>query len=398
MLSEAMAAHQAGRLDAARATYEQILSRRPDDPDALNFLGMLEHSCGNGARAVDLLQASVQSAPQNPHAWINLGTVLAVLERAEEALQAYRRATELAPGQWQGWFNQATLLRRSQRFEEAIKCLTVAISLQPSQDRAYAQLGRILYTQNQLDVLAELAADWVRHNPGNPSAQHMLAAVTGQNVPDRASDAYVAQVFDAFAESFDESLAGLDYRAPQLLVEALERSLRPGESGGLEILDAGAGTGLCGPLLRPHAQRLVGVDLSSAMLAKARERGCYDELESAELVAFMQGRPAAFDVVLSADTLVYFGVLDAAIAAAASALRPGGRLLFTVERWPGAAPADRFRIRPHGRYQHAPEYVRVALVGRGFAVLEMTEVVLRKELRADVEGLAVVAGWPGRGP
>jgi predicted TPR repeat methyltransferase len=40
-----------------------------------------------------------------------------------------------------------------------------------------------------------------------------------------------------------------------------------------------------GPLLRPHVrQHLSGIDLSSGMLDKARERGCYDELAVAELV------------------------------------------------------------------------------------------------------------------
>ena len=40
----------------------------------------------------------------------------------------------------------------------------------------------------------------------------------------------------------------------------------------LDILDAGCGTGLCGPLLAPYARRLVGVDLSDGMLKHAREK------------------------------------------------------------------------------------------------------------------------------
>ncbi|NIR58985.1 MAG: methyltransferase domain-containing protein, partial [Gammaproteobacteria bacterium] len=51
-----------------------------------------------------------------------------------------------------------------------------------------------------------------------------------------------------------------------------------------DILDAGCGTGLCGPLLAPHARTLVGVDLSGGMIAKAEELAVYDELEVAELV------------------------------------------------------------------------------------------------------------------
>ena len=39
----------------------------------------------------------------------------------------------------------------------------------------------------------------------------------------------------------------------------------------------------------------------------------------------------AFDLIVTADTLVYFGALDDVAAAAAGALRTGGRFIFTVE-------------------------------------------------------------------
>ena len=46
----------------------------------------------------------------------------------------------------------------------------------------------------------------------------------------------------------------------------------------LDVLDAGCGTGLCGPLLAPYARRLIGVDLSEGMLALAKEKHVYDAL------------------------------------------------------------------------------------------------------------------------
>ena len=44
-------------------------------------------------------------------------------------------------------------------------------------------------------------------------------------------------------------------------------------SGSWDVLDAGCGTGLCGPGLRGRAGRLVGVDLSPEMLKRAAGRG-----------------------------------------------------------------------------------------------------------------------------
>jgi predicted TPR repeat methyltransferase len=392
MLAKAMATHQAGRIAEAKAMYERVLRRRPHDPDALNFLGMLEYQRGEQARGIGLLRRSLRSAPENPHAWMNLGNMLLGTGDAEQGAEAYERVTTLAPGLWQGWFNRATCLRRLLRLEEAVECLKTAISLKPDHDQAYEKLGMILYRAGKTREMAELYGDWVKYNPDNPTARHMYAAAAGQAVPDRASDEYVRSTFDGFADTFDENLLDLGYRAPRLLADAIEQRLGPTPAvADLDILDAGAGTGLCGPLLRARARRLVGVDLSTGMLDKARARRVYDELVAAELGAYMSAHPATFDVVLSADTLVYFGALEDVLRAAAACLRPDGLLAFTVERWSDGGSGARFTMGPHGRYVHAEAYVAGALAGAGLRRLEIAPAVLRSELGTDVQGMVVVA-------
>ena len=121
----------------------------------------------------------------------------------------------------------------------------------------------------------------------------------------------------------------------------------------LDVLDAGCGTGLCGPLLVPYARRLVGVDLSEGMLALAKEKHVYDALIK-ERVDGSHARPlCSFDVIVSADTLVYFGDLGSVVAAAAAALRPNGLFIFTLEHAVGAVADINWRLELHGRYSHA---------------------------------------------
>jgi predicted TPR repeat methyltransferase len=395
MLLKAIATHRAGRTSEARVMYQRILRRRPHDPDALNFLGMLEYQAGGDdgrKRGIELLHQSVRSLPGNPHAWTNLGNMLMGFGDSDGAVDAYARATELAPDMWQAWFNRATCLRRLRRLEESIECLKTAINLKPEHDVAYERLGLLLYRVGKTRELVDLYRDWVRYNPQNPTARHMYAAVAGGSVPDRASDEYVRSTFDGFADRFDENLSDLGYRAPQLVAEAVSRHRSTQDAVRRDhVLDAGAGTGLCGPLLRANAGRLVGVDLSGGMLQKARSRGIYDELVEMELCAFMRSRPASYDVVVSADTLVYFGALEAPLEAAGICLRPGGLLVFTVEYWQDADSGTTFRMDLHGRYLHAQGYVDSALRAARLEPVKLTQVVLRSELGTDVQGLLVVA-------
>ena len=117
----------------------------------------------------------------------------------------------------------------------------------------------------------------------------MLSACTGRDTPARASDGYVQQSFDSFAASFESKLAKLAYRAPAL-VSAMLDDAGLEASRSLDVLDAGCGTGLCGPLIAPYARRLTGVDLSAGMLAQAKEKNVYDELLQTELTEYLRGQ------------------------------------------------------------------------------------------------------------
>jgi predicted TPR repeat methyltransferase len=126
------------------------------------------------------------------------------------------------------------------------------------------------------------------------------------------------------------------------------------------------------------------------MLAKAAARGGYDQLEEAELTAWLDAHPASADLIVSSDTLCYFGVLDGVAGAAARALRAGGTLIFTVEQ----SVDQPFRLNPHGRYSHSESYVREVLAGAGLRELAMRHVTLRQEANAPVAGLLVAARLP----
>jgi predicted TPR repeat methyltransferase len=253
---------------------------------------------------------------------------------------------------------------------------------------AHEQLAKLLYREGREHEAAEVYRQWHLIDSQHPVAAHLHAATGGAAAPPRACDDFIVNVFDRAAPTFDAALEALGYRAPQLLLEQLATS--EGEPRAtLDVLDLGCGTGLCGALMRTWARKLVGVDLSPAMLEQSRLRGVYDALHAAEVTQFLNACTSApLDLIVAADVLCYFGDLGPVLTGAASNLRAGGRLLFSVEDL--EAPTG-FALRPHGRYAHSASYIEQALTTAGFSATITPDYMLRFERGAPVAGLLVNA-------
>ena len=134
------------------------------------------------------------------------------------------------------------------------------------------------------------------------------------------------------ADHFDRALAA--FQEPLLHAAGI--------AAGDRVLDIGCGTGRttrdAARLAAPGA--VLGVDLSTPMLALARERAAAEGLDN---VRFEQGdvqvhrfQRAGFDCALSRLGAMFFADPVAAFANVAAALRPGGRLaLLTWQPLPG---------------------------------------------------------------
>ena len=95
---EALALHQAGRLDAAEAGYRAILKRLPASFHALHMLGALHGQRDDWAEAEQLIARAVEVDPSVAAAHVNLGNARRLLGRRDEALASYERALALQPG------------------------------------------------------------------------------------------------------------------------------------------------------------------------------------------------------------------------------------------------------------------------------------------------------------
>ena len=145
--------------------------------------------------------------------------------------------------------------------------------------------------------------------------------------------------------------------------------------------------------MRPIARRLKGVDLSANMLAQARSRGVYSELECIELTDYLARCDAEFDLVVAADVFIYLGDLAPVFAGVRRALRAGGRFAFSVE----AGEAQDCELAATRRYRHSRPYLERLAAEHGFDVDAIENGVLRREAGSPVHGhLALLRVATGR--
>jgi predicted TPR repeat methyltransferase len=427
LLDFAKRCHRAGDHDAALEAYEALAQVAPGDSEVEHFTGILLYQMGQRAKGMDYIERSLKAEDAQAGWWTNYGNILGAAKRPNDAIDAYKEAITRDPDAADAFSNLGVVQKEKYNYDIAIACFQKAIAIDPEHGLAWSNLGNLLVqvgktadgvhallkslavakgmgpkerrmlafafgALGEVEKAQQVYREWLEEDPQNPVALHHLAAVSGET-PARADDKYVTRLFDSFAESFDEKLAYLEYVVPKLVVDEAATALGEPRADRL-IADAGCGTGLCGPGLRPYARRLVGVDLSGKMIERAKTRASYDMLVVGELTEHFAHTSERFDLIVSADTLCYFGDLAAAMAAFRRSLKDGGVLVFTVEAHVAEDDAD-FRLNFSGRYAHRASYLRAVLAASGFAPPILREEVLRKEIGKDVNGYVVRAEAAG---
>jgi predicted TPR repeat methyltransferase len=263
-----------------------------------------------------------------------------------------------------------------------------ALERAPNWAAAWFALGEAREKLGDLDAAARAFREALVADPADAQgAMARLALIGRGDAPGALPQAYVARLFDDYAWRFDKHLTdNLGYRAPALIAEALS-AIAPGRRF-VSALDLGCGTGLMGAELRSHTDRLAGVDLSAAMIAKARERGFYHRLVVGDAAA-MLGRepPGISDLIVAADAIVYVGDLAPLFAAVARALTSDGLFAFSVETC-----QDGFKLKPTMRFAHSRSYVETKAREVGLRPLLVRTASTRREAGADAPGLICVVG------
>ncbi len=409
LFAEAVSLHQRKMFAEAERLYLQVHRLLPENINVVANLGIICRDLGKLNEAEVYCRRALAAAPDDPEQHLNLGAILEAGNDPGGARVVYEKALKLAPCHPKILNNLGKLLHQQGLLAQGIDLIEQAVRIEPNYPLALNNLGVIYSERGDLDLAGECLAKSASLDPGNintlynlaglfnaqnnfikaqailnqlltidpnhQAARHMLAALSG-TTPPSAPRQYVEEIFDKYAHRFDVHLEKtLGYSAPSGLAKMVRETL-PTSLPFAAVLDLGCGTGLSGAPFREMTNRLVGIDVSMQMLAKARQKKLYDRLEQDEILTFLQRDSEYYDLFILADVLVYLGDPKPLFATLAVRAKKNGIVACSIEQ---AQDVDGYVLLPSGRYAHNPLSLISYATSAGFTVLSHKAHRIRKE-------------------
>ena len=161
---------------------------------------------------------------------------------------------------------------------------------------------------------------------------------------------HTRELYDEWAAEYEQHVLSYGYVTPAILSGLLGRNV---DAGAGEILDAGAGTGMMGEVLKPLGYTgLCGIDLSERMLDLARKKDVYKDLRQMELGEHLDFPDAAFAAVVAAGVFSPGHAPPHCLNELIRITKPGGYAIFSVRTDKDAGFLEKQRnLENEGRWQ-----------------------------------------------
>ena len=368
------------KLDEAITSYERAIYILPNYADAHNNLGNALRRVGKLDAAIYSLEKALTLKSNYPDAYYNLGSTFRELGQFDDAVKNYKKVITIMPEHYEAHFFLGISFLKLRQLDLAINHFEKALSIKPDYVEAHSNLGYIFKKLGQHDIAIKHYKEGLAINPDDPELQHLLNALIG-NTSIAPPKEYVQNLFDSYADKFDDSLVKkLGYNLPFQIKElALKADLS--RTKFKKVIDLGCGTGLSGKELRDISNNLTGVDLSENMVAKARELDVYDSLIVGDIEDTLSSSQEKYDLFIALDVLVYIGAVESIFRAVRNCCKKNAFFIFSIE----TQEEDGYSLLKSARYSHSVEYI-LKTASENFKLIESQDVKLRKEKKEWIDG------------
>jgi len=331
-----------GKLDAAISFYEKAISIRPEYVDAHYNVGSAHHKLGRLDAAVTSYKKVVAISPD--YAVTHNNKILSVI---------YFFSKGLIP--------------------DAIDVLEELIKGSPNDALLFNMTGGCYASQGKTNLAIKFYEKALVLKPDYAIPQHMLNSLQG-NTSKGPPKEYVKNLFDDYAERFDDSLVEkLQYKLPFIIKELIIK-LNIANSKFKKVVDLGCGTGLAGPNLIEFSDNLTGIDLSENMIKKAKKLDIYDSLIVGDIVEKLELSEEKYDLFVALDVFIYIGDVASIFNAVKKCSNKNSFFIFSIETHYG----EGYSLLKSSRYAHSDSCI-LEVASNGFELVDSQNVKLRKE-------------------
>lgn len=400
------------QLDAAQKQFHNVITLNPNHLDAWFYLGVLYLNGDVLEKAEEAFKNVLAIYDEHAESLTNLGVIALKKEQGQIAIDYFTRALAIDNTHVEARNNLAATFIHNDRYENALMHYDVLLQNEPDNIEylynsgvAEMALGHLQKAQAHFETilannpkhfatLNNLAAIYMRLEdkktaveflqqallvePNNASTQYMLDALTGNQTPSRASADYISQLFDNYSLYYEQHMTKtLQYKLPEFIAQKLHQLhlIKIGTT-----IDLGCGTGLSGSVLRELSQILIGVDLSTKMLAIAKEKNIYDKLYHEDAINFIKNYDRSMDLVVAADIVPYLGDLEPLISSISKKLSAKGHVIFSCE----ISKEKDWLLQSTARFCHHPDYIKTLCDKHHLTIVQKEKITSRQQSGQDL--------------
>ena len=368
------------QIQEALDTAGALIKDYPNEAILYNISGACYASLGQMDTAVNYYEKALDIKPDYAEAHNNLAITLQGLDQLDAAVERYKEALAIKPDYAEAHYNLGDTLHKLGQLDASVRSYEKAIAIKPDYAEAHNNLGNTLKRLGQLDAAVRSYKKALAIKPDYVVPQHMINALTG-NTSTKPPKEYVKNLFDDYAERFDDSLVKqLQYKLPFLIKELILK-LDPPRNKFERVIDLGCGTGLTGKELRDISNNLTGIDISSNMVNKARELDVYDCLIEGDVVDILSSSKEKYDLFIALDVFIYIGELTKIFKTVRQCCNKNALFIFSIE----TQEEDGYSLLKSARYSHSEGYI-LKTASDGFKLIKSQEVNLRKQKESWIKG------------
>ena len=368
----------AQELDEAERAFKEVLTHAEDHVFSLTNLGVIALKRKEGQRALDYFTKALGFDPNHIEARNNMAATFIHHDRFENALTHYEILLQHDPVNLEYHYNSGVAQMSLGHLPEAIAHFEAVLTQQETHFASLTNLAAIHMRLNHRQTAIALLERARIANPHDKTTPFMLHALTGDDTHPASCPEYVNQLFDHYALNYDKHMQEtLNYTLPHHISRVLHQLNRLHFE---RVIDLGCGTGLSGSVLRESSEHLLGVDLSTKMLAEARRKAIYDDLVESDLSTFLHHDPSHYDLMVASDVLPYSGALEPLFETLTPRLNAQGLFMFSIE----ISPLEPWALQASARFCHHPNYIKTLCHANHLQLIHQEPVVARRQ-----EGSAV---------